>query len=133
MLAPAPHHLNFRWLALTALLLLSQGAALAAEIRIDDGDEFVMPDGEVVRVDNIKAPSIGSSANCAIELQIGEKTVARVKELFAECPPVLDRLRERRGRTEARVSVCGKDLGEVLVREGLAIYRDTPESWCRSR
>jgi len=103
----------------TALLLLSHGAALAAEVRIDDGDEFVMPDGEVVRVDNIKAPSIGSSANCAIELQIG--------------PPVLDRLRERRGRTEARVSVCGKDLGEVLVGEGLAIYRDTPESWCRSR
>jgi endonuclease YncB( thermonuclease family) len=100
---------------------------------MNDGDEFVMPDGEVVRVDNIKAPSIGNSANCLIELQIGEKTVARVKELFAECPPVLDRLRDRRGRTEARVSVCGRDLGEVLIKEGLAIFRDTPEAWCRSR
>ena len=120
------------FIAMAAHLLLLNEVAMAAEIRIIDGDTFVMPDGEIVRVENIRAPSISNSADCPIERQIGEKTVARVEELFAECPPVLERLRDRRGRTEARVEVCGRDLGDMLVKEGLAIFRDTPKAWCRS-
>jgi len=125
------HYLKILSIAATAHLLLSHGAARAAEIRIIDGDRFVMPDGEVVRIENIKTPSIDSGADCFAERETGEKTIARVKQLFAECPPVLDRLyRDRRGRTEARVEVCGKDLGEVLINEGLAIFRDAPNDWC---
>jgi endonuclease YncB( thermonuclease family) len=121
-------------IAVSAHLLLWHGATLAAEINVIDGDRFVMPDGELVRVTNIRTPSVDDGADCLIERQTGEKTIARVKELFAECPPVLDRLhRDSRGRTEARVEVCGRDLGDVLVREGLAIFRDSPEDWCRGR
>jgi len=126
-------NLNILSIAVAVLLLLSYGAALAAEISIVDGDRFVMPDGEVVRIENIRTPSVDSGADCVIERQTGEKTIARVKELFAECPPVLDRLyRDRNGRTEARVEVCGKDLGDMLISEGLAIFRDAPKAWCQS-
>ena len=121
-------------LAVVASLLLSQGAALAAEIDVIDGDRFVMPDGETIRVENIRTPSIDDGARCFLERQTGEKTIARVNELFAECPPVVNRLyTDRRGRTEARVEVCGQDLGEILISEGLAIYRDVPSDWCRPR
>lgn len=125
------HYLKILSIAVTAHLLLWHGTAPAAEIDVIDGDRFVMPDGEIVRVTNITTPSVDSGADCLIERQTGEKTIARVKELFAECPPVLDRLyRDSRGRTEARVQVCGRDLGDVLVLEGLAIFRDAPEAWC---
>jgi endonuclease YncB( thermonuclease family) len=127
------HDLKIISIAVTAHLMLSHGAALGAEIDVIDGDRFVMPDGEVIRVENIRTPSIDSGADCLLERQTGEKTIARVKELFAECPPVLDRLyRDRSGRTEARVEVCGKDLGDMLISEGLAIFRDAPKAWCQS-
>ena len=127
------HNLNIVSIAVAAHLLLSHGAALAAEISVIDGDRFVMPDGEVVRIENIRTPSADEGADCVAERQTGEMTIARVKELITECPPVLDRLySDRRGRTEARVEVCGKDLGDILISEGLAIYRDAPKAWCQS-
>jgi len=127
------HNLKISIAIAAVHLLLSHGAALAAEIDVIDGDRFVMPDGEMIRVANIRTPSADEDADCFIERQTGEKTVARVKQLFAECPPVLERqYRDSKGRTEARVEVCGKDLGEVLVIEGLATFRDAPKDWCEA-
>lgn len=124
-------NLNIFCVTVATSLLQSQIAAPAAGISVDDGDRFTMPDGEKIRVENIRTPSADNGADCVIERQTGEKTIARVKELLAECPPVLERqYRDKKGRTEARVEVCGRDLGEVLVGEGLAIFRDAPKDWC---
>jgi len=118
-------------LSVAVVLILSPVATLAAEIRVIDGDSFVTEDDVTVRVDNIDTPSTGASAQCFAEREMGTKTVDRVKSLLAECPPVLDkRYTDGRGRTVARVEVCGDDLGEILMKEGLATPRDVPPIWC---
>lgn len=118
---------------LSFILFFHASASLAMEARIIDGDSFATPDGEIIRIENIDTPSIGDGARCTLERQRSENTVARVKQLLSACPVEFERrYRDRRGRTEARVSVCGQDLGDLLIKEGLATIRgDIDPPWCR--
>jgi endonuclease YncB( thermonuclease family) len=119
------------WLSL--FFLLRASASFAIEAQIIDGDSFATPDGEIIRIENIDTPSVGDGARCTLERQRSENTVARIKQLLSACPVEFERrYRDSYGRTEARVSVCGQDLGELLIKEGLATIRgDIDPPWCR--
>jgi micrococcal nuclease len=91
-----------------------------------------------VRILNIDAPETRGS-RCERELVLGLKAKERLAGLLRAGSADLARDGEDRyRRTLARVSVGGQDVGQVLVREGLALpWQDGPEAretrvrhWC---
>ena len=103
-----------------------------SEITLIDGDSFIDNDGDTIRVENIDTPSI-RSPRCDAEKAMADRTVARVAELFQACPPTIEgSSRDKFGRLNARVLVCGEDLGNKLIGEGLAIQRGSRPTWCKS-
>ena len=118
--------------AVGVILFVSATSALPAGIKVIDGDSFVTADGETIRVENIDTPSI-HSPNCAAEKELAAKAVARLTELLNACPPEFDRrFTDKDGRTNARVYVCGEDLGAKLENEGLAGVRGISINWCKA-
>lgn len=95
-------------------------------IVIIDGDTVGLPGGERVRILNIDAPET-RGARCEAELVAGLKAKERLAELLRGRPIEVTRCEasgrcaDRYGRTLARLSAGGRDLGEVLVAEGRAL------------
>lgn len=120
--------------ATVGLLLVHETQAEPGACRAIDGDTYVCH-GERIRVENIDAPEL--HARCESELD-----AAKAAKLFAQ--HALDgavtieikvyerRPRDRYGRTLARVSVDGDDLGKLLIEAGLArLYRgERRQTWC---
>jgi endonuclease YncB( thermonuclease family) len=121
----------------------STGAVVGSEtfdgsrVVIIDGDTFALGQ-ERIRILNIDTPETRSS-HCENELVQGLRAKERLAALLR--PGRIDVARDGRdryGRTLARVSTQGRDVGEVLVREGLALrWQDGPEAkaarirhWC---
>ena len=108
----------------------------AASIRVVDGDTIVI-DGEKIRIANIDTPET-RRARCANERILGVIATNRVRDLLSGAEigivrgdPLDGRLQDRYGRTLAVISVNGKDLGEILIAEGLARrWPDGPKFWC---
>lgn len=89
-------------------------------IVIVDGDTFAIG-SERVRLENIDAPESFRS-RCEAELVAGLKAKERLAELLRAGPVEIIRSGEDRyRRTLARVRAGGRDVGEVLVRERLAL------------
>ena len=113
----------------------------AVVVSVYDGDTFtaqvrIWPGHNVkerVRVANIDAPEIKGKCASEIELAIRARDFAR-QFLGKEANLTLgwDRPRDRYGRILATVSnVEGKDLGEALIRSGLARrWTGRRRSWC---
>jgi len=99
--------------ALIALVVLSsQGVALARRDHVADGDTFVM-DGVRVRIWGIDAPELNETH--------GRASKAALERLIAGRRPICRKVdQDRYGRTVARCTVGGRDLGRQLVREGWA-------------
>jgi endonuclease YncB( thermonuclease family) len=104
---------------------------------IIDGDTIALG-SERVRILNIDAPET-RNARCEAELVAGLKAKERLATLLRSGLIEVDRHGEDRyRRTLARVSAGGRDVGEVLVRERLALpWHDGPEArdkraahWC---
>ena len=128
-------------LAVLALLL----AALPAASETFDGRRAVIIDGDTialgserVRILNIDAPESFRS-HCERELRAGLKAKERLAALVRSGAIEVERHgQDRYRRTLARITVSGRDVGEVLVREGLALpWRDGAEAkeertrhWC---
>ena len=119
---------------LFALLVLIAGAkpldeALAL-FTIVDGDTVVLGE-ERIRLSNIDAPEV-RQAQCEAEASLGRRAGARLRALLAEGPASVRREgSDRFGRTLARISVAGRDVGERLVAEGLARRWDgRRQPWC---
>lgn len=122
-------------LILAALVLLFAFSALAAStIHVVDGDTLDL-DGVRIRVFNIDAPEV-FSPSCAAELQLGVLATGRVRALVAapaDVKAVDFRGLDRYGRTLARVEVDGRDLGEILMGEGLAMpWQGHRYHWCEA-
>ena len=117
-------------LILFVITCLLASVATAGEPFLLDGDTFTL-DGERIRIVGIDAPELGQ-AKCAAEKVLAFKASARLGELLAGCAVVLDRQgKDRYGRTLATVTACGRDIGEALIREGLARpWRGRRETWC---
>lgn len=109
--------------ALAALLLLIDpaGAVSGARVVIIDGDTIALPGGERVRLVNIDAPESFHS-RCERELIAGLEAKARLAVLLRPANVTIVRTgRDRYGRTLAYVHAGGRDAGDILVAEGLAL------------
>ena len=104
---------------------------------IIDGDTIALG-SERVRILNIDAPETRGS-RCERELVLGLKAKERLAVLLRAGWVDVERDgQDRYRRTLARLSVGGRDVGTVLVREGLALpWQSGPEAkearlrhWC---
>lgn len=104
---------------------------------IIDGDTIALG-RERIRILNIDAPE-SHEPRCERELVAGLKAKERLAQLVrVEAVSVARDGKDRFGRTLATLSAGGKDVGVVLISEGLALpWRDGPEAraarikhWC---
>lgn len=111
--------------------------ALALTLTAIDGDT-ITADDETIRILNIDAPET-RHAKCDAERRLGHVAKRRLQELLDEGDIEItrgdgNRMTDRYGRTLARVSVHGKDVGERLVAEDLArTWKGKRQPWCVAR
>ncbi len=111
-----------------AALLLLFLAASSVTAGTVDGRRVVIIDGDTVafglervRILNIDAPET-RGAHCERELFMGLKAKERLGMLLRSGPVQIERYgQDVYGRTLARIDVNGLDVGQILVREGLAL------------
>lgn len=97
-------------------------------IVVIDGDTIALPGNpsERIRIYNIDAPET-RNARCEAEAVAGLKAKERLAQLLRGGPVTVDRCEpsgrctDFYGRTLARLSAGGRDLGGVLVSEGRAL------------
>lgn len=110
--------------------------ALLLSIFTIDGDTIVI-DGRHVRIANIDAPEI-RHYHCDAELRLGLVAKRRMAELLASGTVAMlegdrdsGRLTDRYGRTLATIEVDGRDVGEIMIAEGLARpWVGKRQPWC---
>ena len=124
---------------------------LAGTIRVIDGDTlWHYPPGrrrdpEKIRLRGIDAPE-STRSSCEAELVAGLRAKARLMELIARPPVEIVRCdvtggecEDRFGRTLADIRTPAGDVGEALMREGLALpyvagrKADRNAHWCGAR
>lgn len=102
------------------------------QLRIWDGDTFRVGSyrGESVRILNIDAPEI--EGRCRYETNLARESKLRLAELLdGQRVQIHRQNKDRYGRTLAVISVGGQDIGDQLVREGLArTWSGLREPWC---
>lgn len=103
--------------------------------RVIDGDTFEdLVTGDRYRLENIDTPETGSRARCRAERELGDRATARARAFIAGARR-LDVRRtgriDRYDRIIAFVRINGRDLGELMIGEGLARpWRGRREPWC---
>lgn len=132
-----------RVLALLPLLLFTPPATAAATFVlcnhqhpqktacVVDGDTFWLG-GEQIRPMGFDAPEMGPP-RCTGPGPIAKAARARLLALLNASAPAIERHGlDRFGRTLAIVSVGGRELGGILIGEGLArTYVPGEAAWCR--
>ena len=136
-----------------ALAMMQQAVAYPIEsrqIRVIDGDTIVT-DGKTIHLFGFAAPGM-QGAQCRAERDLGAKAVKRMRDLIqagtldyspvtCSCPATtLGRLICRFARTCGTLKANGRDVGEILVAEGLAVpflcegmeCPRAPKPWCKS-
>lgn len=111
------------------------GGAPARIVRVIDGDTVVLADGEHVRILNIDTPEMPPRSRCATERDLALAAKARLSEIVRQGDNVTltrqGRDRDQYDRQLRRIRVDGQDVGEMLVREGLAQpWRGYKAEWC---
>jgi micrococcal nuclease len=108
------------------------GASGAPGLRVFDGDTFTLG-GERIRIADIDTPELRTPV-CDAEKRLARLARLRLAQLLGDGSAVtLERrpLPDRYGRTLARVTVNGRDVSAVLIREGLAApWEGKRHSWC---
>lgn len=106
-----------------------------AHWRVIDGDTFEdLGSGDRYRLENIDTPETGPRAQCRAERDLGDRATARARAFIAGAGR-LDVRRtgriDRYDRIIAFVRIDGRDLGELMIAEGLARpWRGRREPWC---
>jgi micrococcal nuclease len=127
------------WIALFMFVKPAKGETVdARRIYVIDGDTIALA-RERIRLLAIDAPET-RDARCEREREAGYATKARVVDLlrFGRVVDILRHGHDQYGRTLAHIVIDGRDLGEQLVREKLALpYRSGAEAkaarlaqWC---
>ena len=103
--------------------------------RVIDGDTFEdLVTGDRYRLENIDTPETGSRAMCRAERELGDRATARARAFIASARRLDVRPTgriDRYDRIIAFVRINGRDLGELLIGEGLARpWRGRREPWC---
>lgn len=107
----------------------------SANWRVIDGDTYQdMNTGERVRLENIDTPETGPRARCAAERNLGNRATQQARSFITNARQ-LDVRRtgriDRYDRVIAFIEVDGRDLGQMMIAEGLARpWRGRREPWC---
>lgn len=114
-------------------VLLCAASCEPAEIRVWDGDSIRLGttrQSKAVRIFNVDAPEI--EGQCAYESRLALQSKIRLAELLkGRRIEVLRQGTDRYGRTLAAIRVEGRDVGDILVSEGLArTWAGRREPWC---
>jgi endonuclease YncB( thermonuclease family) len=112
-------------------------AAPAIVARCVDGDTCTLTSGEKVRLLVIDAPEL-RGARCGRERVMAIKARDRLSELVAGRRVELERSPKRDAfrRTLATIAIDGRDVGEIMLAEGLAVHwraglrHERPGPWC---
>lgn len=116
------------------IMLASSLAVSATAIRVIDGDTVVIG-VETIRILNIDTPEI-RHAQCDAERRLGLIAKRRLEVLLSAGEPFVrrgdnGRMTDKYGRTLAVLSVGNRDLGDILVAEGLARrWNGKRQPWC---
>lgn len=106
----------------------------ATVVRVIDGDTFELATGERVRILNIDTAEMPPRADCAREAQLAVEAKNRLVTLLNEGDVELirrGRNEDQYGRLLRLVRSAERDVGEVLVQEGLAQrWRGHKAEWC---
>jgi micrococcal nuclease len=101
--------------------------------RVIDGDTIEAPFGVKYRLLGFDTPEIFRS-KCDAELELGRVAKERLEEILAsgEVRVIESGRTDKYRRTLAHVEVDGRDVGEILIGEGLARpYKgERRKSWC---
>lgn len=118
------------------LLALSLAATPICIARVHDGDSIRLCSGERVRIANIDAPELFGSERCSAtaarrlresanppwcDYAKGERARDALAAFLVRGSIQLQRVGiDRYGRTLARISAGGRDVGDYLIEQGLA-------------
>lgn len=122
----APLHRSWRALAAAAAVAVvaMPASLLAASGRVrsvTDGDTFRLDSGERIRIAGIDAPETrAGQAHCPLEMTRGRVATERLRALIDQREVTFDRVGRSYHRTVARVSISGRDLGQLLIARGIA-------------
>jgi len=113
-----------------------QGAGPSVVVtRVIDGDTFDIAGGERVRILNIDAAEMPPKSHCAREADLAVRGKARLQDLVRRGDQItlvgVSRDRDTYGRLLRFVRIDGQDVGDQLIREGLAQpWRGRHAQWC---
>lgn len=114
-------------------LILAAGLTIAPQA-VTDGDTFKLPSGEIIRISNIDAPESGVRAKCDAERFLAVHARAGLAQMLGQGGVEITRepRPDRYGRTLARVSAGGADVGETLIARALAVrWAGRRHAWCQ--
>jgi endonuclease YncB( thermonuclease family) len=97
-----------------------------------DGDTVDVPGHGRIRLLGVDTPEL-SPCRCALECELGQRAKRRTQELLGNGPlSYRPSGEDRYGRTLADITVDGRDLATILIREGLGRpYNGGPRrAWC---
>jgi endonuclease YncB( thermonuclease family) len=128
----------------------TQNAASTARIHAIDGDT-VRSNGQIFRLVGFNTPESGLNAQCTSERALAAKATDRLQQLLDKGEPNLRRVacacdpgtegtgRCNHGRLCGKLTVDGRDVGAILIAEGLAERFECwasscprRKNWCRS-
>jgi micrococcal nuclease len=103
--------------------------------RVIDGDTFDIAGGERVRIRNIDTAETPPRSRCALEAHLALMAKARLQDLMRRGDEItlsgMGRDRDKYGRLLRWVRIDGQDVGDQLIREGLAQpWRGHKATWC---
>jgi len=102
-----------------AILLLSGCLPSALVERVIDGDTVVIAGGKSVRLLGLDAPALDEPGGAEASARLRELVVGRTVRI-RHAAPLTGRVDDMYGRLLARILVAGRDVGRILLSEGLA-------------
>jgi endonuclease YncB( thermonuclease family) len=119
-------------------------SAWSSAIQVVDGDT-IRSGGETYRLVGYNTPEQGGHAGCNAERVLASKATSRLRELVGasdvelarvacSCPPGIEGTKRRNhGRRCGTLTADGRDVGAILIAEGLAEFYSCGATSCPKR